>query len=101
MQNTSLNVNSEDAMQEQELDLTKNKCDEVHVKLDKSEELPKNRSTQLEYMCAVLMNVTHSNNVTFTFTFLVQMLQTKEDQLMNTMTYWMTKQLNSLKSLTK
>lgn len=59
---------------------SKTKYDEVHTKLDKSDELSTNKSLQLDNMHVVLLNVTQSNNV------LVQMLQTKDDQLMNTMT---------------
>jgi hypothetical protein len=65
---------------QEQLNLAKTKCDEVHTKLDKYDELSTNRSAQLNNMQAVLMNITQSNIV------LVQMLQTKDDQLMNKMT---------------
>ena len=71
------NLQQNGYLQEQ-LDLAKTKYDEVHAKLDISDELSTKRSAQLDN--AVLMNVTQSNNI------LVQMLQTKDNQLMNTLT---------------
>uniref|UniRef100_A0A673XVJ1 Uncharacterized protein n=1 Tax=Salmo trutta TaxID=8032 RepID=A0A673XVJ1_SALTR len=65
---------------QEQLDLAKTKYDDVHAKLDKSEELSTNRSAQLDNMHAVLLNVTQNNTV------LLKALQTKDDQLMNTMT---------------
>ena len=65
---------------QEQLDLAKTKYDVVQSKLDKSVELSTNRSVQFDNMQAVLLTVTQSNNV------LLQMLQTKYDQLMNTMT---------------
>ena len=65
---------------QEQLDLAKTKYDEVHSKLDKSVELSTNRRAEFDNMHAVLMNFTQSYNV------LVVMLQTKDNQLMNTMT---------------
>ena len=65
---------------QEQLDLAKTKYDHVHTKLDKSDELSTNRSTQLDNMHAVLLNVTQSNTV------LLQMLQTKDNQLISTIT---------------
>jgi hypothetical protein len=67
-------------MLQEQLDLSKSKYDDVHAKLDKSEELSTNRSAQLDNMHEVLLNVTQSNTVR------LKTLQTKDDQLINTMT---------------
>ena len=44
---------NKDHMLQEQLDLAKTKYDDVHAKLDKSEELSTNRSAQLDNMHAV------------------------------------------------
>ena len=65
---------------QEQLDLAKTKYEVVHSKLDTSVELCANRSAQFDNMQVVKLNVTQSNTV------LLRILQTKENQLMNTMT---------------
>ena len=73
-------LQEQNCMVQEQLNLAKTKYDDVHAKLDKSEELSTTREAQLDNVHAVLLNATQSNNV------LLNMLQTKDDQLMNTMT---------------
>jgi hypothetical protein len=67
-------------MLQEQINLAKTKYDDVHTKLDTSEELSTNRSAQLDNMHTVLLNFTQSN------TILLKTLQTKDDPLVNTIT---------------